>query len=187
MRVVALLLLTAVSFLVRGQTVPEAKSECEVLLNEAMPFAERMLREHGEFYPYGYEMMAAGEIKQVAGYTCTDHPKSQTIIDLLIDGFKEDSAVHKIKATALVYDVLVVPPGASLKTDAIAVALDHRDNYSVTMIYPYVLSHGNLTVGTPFAQKGRSMVFNVAARNGSMWPVRQLPPVSGGNGSTPGF
>jgi hypothetical protein len=165
MRVAALFLLMAVSLLVRGQTVPNAKSECEVLLNEAMPFAEKMLREHGEFYPYGYEMMAAGEIKQVAGYTGTDHPKSQKIIDLLIDGFKEDSAVHRIKATALVYDMLVLPPGASAKTDAIAVALDHQDNYSVIVIFPYVLSHGHLTVGAPFAQKGKSLIFNVAAPN----------------------
>jgi hypothetical protein len=167
MRIAALLLLTAISLAVRGQAVPDAKSECEVLLNEAMPLAERMLREHGEFYPYGYEMMTAGEVKQVVGYTGTDHPKSQTIIDLLIDGFKQDSAVHKIKATALVYDMLVVPPGASSKTDAIAVALDHRDNYSVIVIFPYVLAHGNLTVGEPFAQKGKSLVFNGAARNGS--------------------
>jgi hypothetical protein len=165
MRIPGLLLLTAVSLSVRGQAVPDAKSDCEVLLNEAMPFAEKMLREHGEFYPYGYEMSPAGDIKQVAGYTGTDHPKSQTIIDLLIDGFKQDSATHKIKATALVYDMLVVPPGASSKTDAIAVELDHRDNYSVIVIFPYVLSHGNLTVGTLFAQKGKTSVFQVTPRN----------------------
>jgi hypothetical protein len=92
MRIAALLLLTVVSLSVRAQAVPAAKSECEVLLNEAMPFAESMLREHGEFYPYGYEMMTAGEVKQVAGYTGTDRPKSQTIIDLLMDGFKQDSS-----------------------------------------------------------------------------------------------
>ena len=165
MRITALLLFIAVSLSVRGQAVPDAKSECEVLLNEAMPFAKRMLREHGEFYPYGYEMKPAGEIKQVAGYTGTDHPKSQAIIDLLIEGFKQDAAANKVKATALVYDMLVVPPGASAKTDAIAVALDHRDNYSVIVIFPYVLAHGNLTVGTPFAQKGKSLVFQLASRN----------------------
>ena len=72
MRITALLLLIAVSLSVRGQAVPEAKAECEALLNEAMPFAEKMLREHGEFYPYGYEMNATGDIKLVAGYTGTD-------------------------------------------------------------------------------------------------------------------
>src|SRR5580692_6830950 len=106
MRITALLPLIAVSFSVRGQAVPDAKSECEVLLNEAMPFAEKMLREHGEFYPYGYEMNPAGNIKLVAGYTGTEHPKSQTIINLLVEGFKQDAAANKVKATALVYDML---------------------------------------------------------------------------------
>ncbi len=51
--------------------------------------------------------------------------------------------------------------------DAIAIALDHRDDYSVIVIFPYVLAHGNLTVGEPFAQMGKFLVFNGAARNGS--------------------
>jgi len=134
-------------------------------LNEAMPFAQKMLREHTEFYPYGYEMNSAGDIKLVAGYTGTEHPKSQTIIDLLIEGFKQDVAAKNVKATALVYDLLVVPPGASVKTDAIAVALDHRENYSVIVIFPYALDHGNLTIGAPFAQKGKSAVFPLVSPN----------------------
>ena len=143
----------------------ESKTECEALLNEAMPLAEKMLREHGEFYPYGYEMTSAGVIKLTAGYTDTDRPKSAVIIDLLIEGFRQDAAAKKIKATALVYDMLVVPPGARAKSDAIAVALDHRDNYSVIVIFPYVLDHGNLTVGTPFAQKGESRIFRLTPPN----------------------
>jgi hypothetical protein len=37
-----------VSLSVRGKAVQEAKAECEALLNEAMPFAQKMLGEHGE-------------------------------------------------------------------------------------------------------------------------------------------
>jgi hypothetical protein len=165
MRLTVVLVLLAVSLSVRGQAVQDAKGECEVLLNEAMPFAEKMLREHGEFYPYGYELKSAGEVKLVAGYTGTDRPKSKLIIDLLIEGFKQDATAGRIKATALVYGMLVVPPGASVKSDATAVALDHRDNYSVIVIFPYVLDHGNLTVGAPFAQKGESRVFPLASPN----------------------
>jgi hypothetical protein len=165
MRLTALLLLLTVSLSVRGQAVQEAKAECEVLLNEAMPFAQKMLREHGEFYPYGYEMKPEGTTELVAGHTGTDHPKSQLIIDFLFEGFKRDAAARKVKATALVYDMLVVPPGASLKSNAIAVALDHRDNYSVIVIFPYVLDHGNLEVGAPFAQKGESRVFPLTSPN----------------------
>jgi len=29
------------------------KAECEVLMKEVLAFAERMLRDHGEFHPFG--------------------------------------------------------------------------------------------------------------------------------------
>jgi hypothetical protein len=64
------------------------------------------------------------------------------------------NAMGKVKATALVCDVRVVLPGTSEKSDAIAVALDHKDKYSVVVMFPYVLHAGKLTIGTPFAQKG---------------------------------
>lgn len=40
-------------------------------------------------------------------------------------------------AGSLVYDVRVIPPGQSEKTDAIQIDLDHIDGMSVTMFYPY--------------------------------------------------
>ena len=45
------------------------------------------------------------------GYDGTDQPASQVIIDLLMDGFKTDAAAGKVEATAIIYDILVVPPG----------------------------------------------------------------------------
>jgi hypothetical protein len=165
MRNIATIVFLLLSIPVRGQSVADAKPESETLMNEAVPFAEKMLRQHGEFYPYGYVMKPSGEIALVAGYNGTDRPKSQIVIDLLVAGFKQDAAIGKVKATALVYDILVVPPGTSEKSDAIAVALDHRDNYSMVVIFPYVLRHGQLTIGAPFAQKGESRIFASRASN----------------------
>ena len=71
--------------------------------------------------PPGYILKPSGEIALVAGYDENDRPKSQIIIDLLVAGFRQDAAVGKVKATALVYDTLVVPPGAIEKSVAIAV------------------------------------------------------------------
>jgi hypothetical protein len=51
--------------------VSDPKSESEALMNEAIPFAEKMLEKHGEFYPYGYVMKPSGEIALVAGYDGT--------------------------------------------------------------------------------------------------------------------
>jgi hypothetical protein len=139
--------------------VSDAKTECEGLMNQAIPFAQKMLRQHGEFYPYGYVLKSSGKVALAGGYDGTEHPKSQTIIDLLVDAFQKDAQAGTIRATALVYDVRVMPPGATAKSDAIAVALDHRDGYSVVVFFPYVLSGGEVTIGTSFVERGESRVF----------------------------
>jgi hypothetical protein len=143
----------------------DPKADSEALMNEALPLAEKMLAQHGAFFPYGYVMKPSGEIALVGGYDGADRPKSQIIIDLLVAGFRKDAAAGTVKATALVYDILVVPPGATEKSDAIAVALDHREDYSVVVIFPYVLRGGQPAMGSPFAQKGESRIFTSNAPN----------------------
>jgi hypothetical protein len=159
MRSILTVILFFLSISVRGQSVVDAKAESETLMNEAMPLVEKMLKQHGEFYPFGYVMKSSGEVALVAGYDGTERPKSQAVIDLLTAGFKRDAALGKVKATALVYNIRVVPPGASEKSDAVEIALDHRDNYSVVVVFPYVLRNKELAIGAPFAQKGDSRIF----------------------------
>jgi hypothetical protein len=65
----------------------------------------------------------------------------------------------KYRATALIYDVRVTLPSTGRKSDAIAVALDHRDHYSVVVMFPYQFTGGELTIGSPFAQKGEGDIF----------------------------
>jgi len=128
-------------------------------MNSALPFAEKMLSEHGEFYPYGESMQADGTIVSVAGYDGRERPPSQAIIDLLRQGFHVDAAKGTIIASALIYDVRTIPPGQSEKTDAIAVELDHRDNYSVVVYFPYSLAGRKLQIAPPFATTGMGHVF----------------------------
>jgi len=53
-------------------------------MNAILPLAEKMLREHGEFYPYGGYMQTSGEIVDVgAGEPDTDYPKSKDLIYVL--------------------------------------------------------------------------------------------------------
>jgi hypothetical protein len=66
------------------------KDEATDLMNMLVPFAEKMLREHGEFYPYGGVMMADGSMKHFAASDGTEHPSSKELIDLLVATFRED-------------------------------------------------------------------------------------------------
>ena len=135
------------------------KAECENLMNAALPFAEQMLQKHGEFFPYGAALKGNGEIASVAGYDGREQPPSNDIIRLLKEGFVQGAKSGEYKATALVYDVRVTVPSTGTKSDAIAVSLNHRDNYSVVVFFPYQLTNGQLTFGEVFAQKGESDVF----------------------------
>jgi hypothetical protein len=51
-----------------------AKADCEELMNAVLPFAEKMLGEQGEFFPYGGAMRPNGEIVSVAGYDGRGQP-----------------------------------------------------------------------------------------------------------------
>lgn len=135
------------------------KDDATDLMNMLVPFAEKMLREHGEFYPFGGVMLADGSMQHFGASDGTEHPKSKDLIDLLIAQFREGGRQGKYKATGIVYDVRTIPPGASEKTDAIAARLDHQAGYSVVVMIPYRLSEGQLAKGTVFAAKGEASIF----------------------------
>ena len=136
-----------------------AKDDCYQLLNSALPFAEQMLRDHGEFLPFGAQMLHGGEIVSVAADDGEDHSRSENLIGILLSAFKAAAADGDLVATALIYDVRVVPPGARQKTDAIALNLDHRDSYSLTLFFPYIITDGAPEIGDAFASGGDYSIF----------------------------
>jgi hypothetical protein len=101
------------------------KSDCEKLMNAVLSLAERMLSQFGEFYPFGAYMKPSGEIAHAgAEDEETDHPKSKDLLYVLRDSFSEMAATGACKATAIVFDVRVVPPGTEEKSDAVQVCLN---------------------------------------------------------------
>jgi hypothetical protein len=137
------------------------KSDCEKLMNGVLPLAERMLSQFGEFHPYGGYMKPDGEITHVgAEDEDTEHPKSKDLLYVLRDSFSEMAATGVCKATAIVFDVRVVAPGAEQKSDAVQVCLEHADGYSAEVFLPYQIDqHGRVSYGTMFSQEGKHDIF----------------------------
>ena len=136
------------------------KDESQLLLNEVLPFAEQMLREHGEFYPYGGFMKLDGSIAHVgASDLDTDRPKSQDLIQILRNSFQDMAQANQCKAVALVFDVRVTIPDSGLKSDAIQVCLEHKDGYSAQVFFPYQINNDDVVYGDTFAQQGNREVF----------------------------
>ena len=135
------------------------KDDCNVLLNATLPFAEKMLLHHGEFFPFGAKMLDSGQIVLVEGYDGREHAPSQALIDLLENALREAASGLDMKACAIVYDSRVTLPGGQEKSDAIVVALDHRADYSVEVFFPYTLKDEAVALGDAFSNVGRNRVF----------------------------
>jgi hypothetical protein len=137
----------------------DPKVDCEALLNAVLPFAEQMLATCGELIPFAGAMRPDGEIVSVAGYDGNEQPRSTDIIDLITESFAASARDGEYLSTAIVYCARVKLPSMEEKSDAIAVALDHRDDYSIIVFLPYEIDAGKLSVGTAFVQEGAAKIF----------------------------
>jgi hypothetical protein len=137
-----------------------AKEESETLMNAMLPFAEKMLKEYGEFYPYGGYMKPSGEIVDVgADVPDTEHPKSKDLIHVLRSSFQEMARAKQCKAVAIVFEVAVELPCSHQKSDAIQVCVEHVNGYSAEVFFPYQIVKKKIIYGDTFAQQGRHVIF----------------------------
>ena len=137
-----------------------AKQESEKLMNAVLPLAEKMLRQYGEFYPYGGYMKPDGTIVDVgANDPDTDRPKSKDLLHVLRSSFREMASKYQCKAVAVVFDVAVNLPNSDRKRDAIQVCVDHADGYSVEVFFPYQIVNNEIVYEGTYAQEGKHEIF----------------------------
>jgi len=135
------------------------KKQCEELMTTLLPFAEMMLRDHGEFHPFGGVVDSAGTIHLLGAWSCGERRCSADIIKQLRIGMIRDAGTRQIIAAAILYDVRVVPPKQTAPTDAIAVDVDHQTGLSQTVVYPYRIQGPQLVVGKCYCIKNQHPVF----------------------------
>ena len=137
-----------------------SKQESETLMNALLPVAERMLKRYGEFYPYGGCLGPDGAIKHVgASDPDTDQPKSKDLLFVLRNSFREMAGRDECKAIAVVFNVSITSPSSGEKTDAIQVNIEHADDYSVEVFFPYRLADGQILYGETLVQQGKHEIF----------------------------
>ncbi len=137
-----------------------AKQESEKLTNAVLPLAEKMLRQYGEFYPYGGYMKLDGTIVDVgAGDPDTEHPKSKDLIYALRSSFREMANTNQCRAVAIVFNVAVSLPESDRKSDAVQVCVEHPDGYSAEVFFPYQIIGNEMVYKETFAQAGEHDIF----------------------------
>lgn len=136
------------------------KDECEALMSAVLPAAEQMLIEHHALQPFGSTLSADGQITQVGGWVASKGPAQAALDAEFETSFRDGAARGELKATALVQPVLVVPPGKDEQQAGVSIQLDHRDDYSVVVTFPYRFSSGGeLVIEEPFAKEGEHAIF----------------------------
>jgi hypothetical protein len=105
-------------------------------------------------------MRPDGQLVSIAGYGGNERPESADVIAFLKAAFIAAARNGEYKATAIVYDVRVKLPSSEEKSDAIAVSLNHRDDYSVVVLFPYKIDSGKLRLGNAFPQSGEADIFS---------------------------
>jgi hypothetical protein len=125
--------------------------DLEQLLNSLLPFAERMLAEHGEFFPFGGAMKPDGEIVAVGTYDGDEHPPSSSVIERMTEIFRQQARRSQLRAAGICYDARTIPPGQSEKCDAVCASMEHQSGEAVNAILPYEkTSTGNVQYGQMF-------------------------------------
>ncbi|WP_334510797.1 hypothetical protein, partial [Vibrio alginolyticus] len=142
-----------------GGNLSKGKEDAQHLFDSVLPFAEKMLAEYGEFYPYGAAMTLTGDVVDVSVFEGNEYPPSTEIIDLLNSAFLKAAANREYRTTAVVYDVRITLPSGQL-SDAIAVNLDHISGYSIVVYLPYKKLNQAIEYGELSVQEGRGAIFN---------------------------
>ena len=142
----------------------EPSDEIQEILNFLLPYAERMLNEHGEFYPYAAALDSDGELNAVdAEVHDDDSPDVGEVLLALHEGLRERAAEGAIRATGIAADVTLTDPDSGDTTDAIQVELDHAEADAVDVFVPYETESDGIKFGELVAAEGREPVFTHAA------------------------
>jgi hypothetical protein len=136
-----------------------SRQDFNLLLEPCLSLAKRLLSKFGEFLPFGHAMRANGEIESFA-FDAGPDKTGRERVDYGLIAFREVAKTRGLRATALCFDVRVVPPGESDKSDAIEIQMEHIDGAALSVFLPYQRdSSGMFIYGTLFAAKAESMVF----------------------------
>jgi len=140
----------------------DPQTDCEQLLGALIPFVEEMLAEHGEFFPVGAVMSPDGECELAAVSDDEEEAECEELIEMFESQFRAGADSGEYKATAIIFDALTIPPDKEEKQDTIICLLDHRDDYSVKVCFPYSVNEGELELEDPFAVEGEHKIFGAA-------------------------
>jgi hypothetical protein len=141
-----------------AQPTPEARQDYNALLDSLMPFAEEMLKKHGEFFPFGAVISPTGEVTAHSTFDGNEQPESEAVIASLVQVFQGEAREGKIRAAGICYDGRIVQDGK--KVDAVIFTLEHNSGNATKTFVPYTKGFfGKIRLGQLTAQLEEPKIF----------------------------
>lgn len=107
-----------------------AQDDLDGLLNVALPFAQQMLDQHGEFFPFAASVDNSGEVALEAGDPGQgERPASADVLATLVEGLQ--ARQDDLRAVALCADVRLTD------SDGVRVEVEHREGVAIAVVLPY--------------------------------------------------
>ena len=140
------------------RTTPEA---LERALKYCVDLAQLILRDSGEFQPFGAVATPEGEINALAGWDGEAHPHPSDLLALLTEELAEDASEGRIVGAALAVNVNMPAALGSAWPDGIRVRLEAA-GFSRLIYVPYRLSRAGLLRWRRRVELGAACVVDAA-------------------------
>jgi hypothetical protein len=140
-------------------TAQTPEQEVRTLGDYGIAYTTRALQGGAEFYPFAFVMRTDGAIQRIAPSEIPRFPTQPELLRTLEQGFAEPDVRDKYRAIALVADVVIAMPDGR-ESEAIQLALEHREGFCRNVFYPYTLSEeGTLSFDEPLSGKRTGKIF----------------------------
>lgn len=138
----------------RETTTQQTQDDFDQLVNTVLPFAQRWLSKHGEFFPFGAVVTLDGESRVTSAYWGDEQPPSTDVLKTLYAGARGERGT--LRAVAFVADV------RTTDGDAILIELEASENSSIRVVVPYKRSRltKRLALGAMSVQPGEAHVWH---------------------------
>ncbi len=142
----------------------QADDELEQLLNAIIPFAQRMLARHGEFYPFAAAVSRDGRLKFIGEFVGDlperTNPLAAELINYLREQLIAGASKGEYRATGICSGVQVNVPSQDEKSDAVRISVEHLDGQAMNVFLPYQLDpSGEVAYGDVFAAVAEPVIF----------------------------
>jgi len=143
---------------VKIDPLEQAREDAKTLMSSMVPVAEKVLLRDGSLTALGFAIKGDGQIVEVVTppeeQAAAEDP-AEPVRAILLD--QAQSGVFR--ATALATERRIKLPKTGIESNAMAIAIDHKADYSVVLVFPYVLSDGKLEWSAPFTEPGAKQMF----------------------------